>query len=726
MGSAMELRNSYLFICRSGRDVFHDEEGFSTLGMVLALLISLSLIFTTAQVYRIESASADIQNVADAASLAAENPVAEFFIVARVCDAVILSLSLAGLSALGLGVAALCVPAVATLSGKLIKAGVDILKARDSFAEKTASSLNSLQEALPFLCAANAAAVVAANSEESAGKRYVGFAVILPSAGEEISVGKLDAAKDLFRDVEAKKEEIAQAAQQAEEAAKQANAEKLIGFHHDCGNNPNYCMHERAQTLSILPSSQNPLYRSVDAWSFSVALKRAQAYYPARLAAEKPLSDSVEEQARSALRQRFYTYAASCIARGYVRETDDSFDADFPELPRNTDQMRETALYTEAAYPVTGSGDERIMHAWAGCPLASNATSQAAVAALEGGGFTECPQCHFSASSLGKVAAASTSIENGFEYHYAKVADAARAYQKAREAYSPLAENVKGNVGSLWERFREVFSQAIACRIEVAPPGRFGALALVVDVARTPARQGFESAFVKSSSVLGTRASVSASVLVGEGAAEGSNVISSLLDGVARQGDSVAVAGLDLVVDLWATFLFAYLRGHDALRDGIEQAIDSIPFASASGLGGWAAQAFVDMIDTLGVQPVDLDAPKPVLVNSAHVASADTSALAVRYVAVQNQAISVSSQTSGDIFSSIINQLEAGALESLTGFGGEVTLAEIELLGEGGPSIPITIALPPQIMETGASLVASVAETLRGVVASVTGVRQWE
>ena len=44
------------------RSVFYAEEGFSTVGMVFALLITLSLIFTTAQVYEIETTSSHVQN----------------------------------------------------------------------------------------------------------------------------------------------------------------------------------------------------------------------------------------------------------------------------------------------------------------------------------------------------------------------------------------------------------------------------------------------------------------------------------------------------------------------------------------------------------------------------------------------------------------------------------------------------------------------------------------
>lgn len=43
--------------------LFWAEEGFSTVGMVLALLISISLIFTAARVYEINSCSSRVQEV---------------------------------------------------------------------------------------------------------------------------------------------------------------------------------------------------------------------------------------------------------------------------------------------------------------------------------------------------------------------------------------------------------------------------------------------------------------------------------------------------------------------------------------------------------------------------------------------------------------------------------------------------------------------------------------
>ena len=49
-------------------DAFHDEEGMTTVGMVLSLLVTLALVFSAGQAYRVGSASSEVQNVADAAA----------------------------------------------------------------------------------------------------------------------------------------------------------------------------------------------------------------------------------------------------------------------------------------------------------------------------------------------------------------------------------------------------------------------------------------------------------------------------------------------------------------------------------------------------------------------------------------------------------------------------------------------------------------------------------
>lgn len=701
-----------------------DEHGFTTAGMALALLIALSLLFASAQVYRVSSLSAEVQDIADAAALAAENQVAEFMVVARFCDALILSMSLTGLCVTGLGIAALCVPATAALSGKLIEAGKSILEARDKFAESAARVLNKLQEALPFFAAACAANVAAANNASGSG--YLGVAILVPSSGEAIEIGADGESARLLDEVDQEADEIREQAKRAEEAAKKANEAKQRAFARDCGDNPEYCMYERAGRLAGLSGGENPLYTSVDAWSFSVPLSRARSYYALRLSQEAPADWSVEEQARSALRSHFYRFAVEQLAGGYVHETGESFDANFPHLPSNTSEMRLSELYTDPVYPVTEGEDGPVMHAWMGCPEIAGRSVVAieSIAYLESASLDTCPACGFSAASMGKVAAASTSIPNGFEYHYEAVADAAAVYQVARhEADGPKSE-VQDKASGLFAKLAEAARAAADKRIDPQPPGKYGCLAFVVNAGSTPASSRFESAFAAATGTLGPRAAVSAATLVDEGSDEGSSAINAALDNVREDGGVLAGAA-GIALDVWSWLLNAYSDGQNAMVDGVERGLDSLPLASASGLGSWAAGKMREAIETVGLQPAKTSALKALVVNSGHVAARSEGDAAGGYLSLK-QRIVASPSTSGSLFGAVCSAAEQAALQSIESFGDEIQIASIELIGSGGPSIPITIPVPEQAKKFGASAVAALFDQIAGFAPQTTGVRVWE
>lgn len=253
-----------LFKLHKFRNFFRDEDGFTTLSVVVSMLVTLSLIFSTAQVYRISSASADIQSVADSSALAAENQVAEFMILVRVADSVILSLSLGGIAAVGLGVVAMCTPVTAAASDVLLESAEKMFSARDKFAKTASSALNQMQKALPFLSAVKAYQIASSNNGGTFDANYLALSILMPGEGMEISPGNIDDLKAELNDVESHSEEIKQAAAEAEEAAKAANEAKVRAFMADCGNNPNYCMYERAKNKAYLSDSLNPLYKSVD------------------------------------------------------------------------------------------------------------------------------------------------------------------------------------------------------------------------------------------------------------------------------------------------------------------------------------------------------------------------------------------------------------------------------------------------------------------------------
>lgn len=705
--------------------LFRDERGVTTVGMAVALLVSIALVFTSAQVYRIGSASAEVQEVADAAALAAEGEVAKFMLAVRTCDAVVLSLSLLAVSAYGLGVTALCVPAAEGLSVKLIDLGNKVLEARDNFADRAANGLNAVQRALPFLATASAAQAALANNATGAlPARYFAVAVLVPGAGEEIRVDGAGSVRDFGRDLSEDSEALREAARQAEQAADDANDAKMRGFVADCGAFPGYCMFERAQHLANLPDGQNPLYRSVDAWSFTAALERARAYYAARAAIEGPREDeSVAEQANAILRKRFYQYASEQLSGGYVRETEDSFSCYFPHLFRSTDELRATELYDQAVYPITQQGSTRVMHAWQGCPQASGSLGWGSLRELDAGGFERCAYCEFTVSSMGNVAAASTSIDNGFEFHYEAMAQAARDYELARAKLDPKMAEVKGSAGEFFERCGALARDLGGRRIEASPPGSKGAVAMVVNQQAIAADYGFESSFVVGGKTLGVRAAVSGATLVEDSSHDEATLITSLLDGLGPRAGNGAVGAARVLLDCWSGVLRVFGEGQKALSEGISRALDTMPLASKSGLGSWAAKALSDAFGALGLEPANLHALKPVLVNSGHITAGDGGAFSIAFQRAKRQALSVSSPT-GALFSGLVDDIEAEAYDQLDALGEGVVVAVVEF-PLGGLSVPLKLALPPLLVQEGKGFIEQSFDALRSVMASAVGERVW-
>lgn len=703
---------------RRGIGIFRDEEGYTSAGMAVALLVSLTLVFSSVQVYRVNTMAAEVQDVADAVALAAENQVGEYMVAVRVADAAVLSLSLTGVTAYGLGVVCLCVPPAAGVGSKLITTAGKVLKARDRFAERAVSALNQLQKALPFLAAAAGLSVAVAN-REALGVDYWALAVLLPAEGEAVLVKPSVAESELERAVDERKDELADAAEAADRATREAREAKEEAFLRDCGaKSPERCMAERAERLAGLQPAENPRYESVDAWSFSVALNRARTYYQRRLLREGPEDSSVEERARSALRKQFYAYASRQLRGAYVIETEDSFTAHFPRLPRNTEQMRETDLYTEPAYPVSVEEGVSVMHAWEGCPEAGLVDYYGSVRTLENGDFAECPACQFTASSLGNVAAASTNVDNGFEYHYDAVARAAEDYQRALSRARPMSETVKSEAGDLLEAVFEALRVAASCRIEAHPPGAAGCIALVV--ATGGARGGaFETSFVARSGSLGPRAACAAATLVADETEEAS-VVGDLLDNLARK--SVLAGAGSVLLSFWDAMLGAYEGGINTLIGAVESALDNLPLLGATGLGSWAAGHMRDGITALGLQPADTAPLKAVLADTPSVARQGGGAFGQRFLQVRDAARLLPANSS-DAFSAL-GDAAAGVVTDYLG-SREIQIAVIEVPGTD-LTIPITVTLPAEITEGAGSLIQEAFRALRSVLGIPPPLKQWE
>lgn len=701
------------------RDIFRDEDGFTTVGMALSLLLCLCLIFSAGRAYRIESRSSEIQYVADAAALAAENEIAEYMVVVRLCDAVVLSLSLTSLLSSGLGVVAACTPVSAPLSEPLLTLGKNIADARDRFSHAAQSGLEKLQRALPFIACANAILVAQANNKD--GSNYIAFALLAPFEGTPVQVGVGDETKEAQAEIDGRVDDLQEASLAAEEQTREAREAKERAFKRDCGDNPAYCMSERAATLAGMSGVENPIFASLDTWSFQVPLKRAQAYYAQRLQQEAPATDAVDEQVRSALRKQFYAYAVEQLEQGYVHEQLDAFDAYFPRLPKNTDEMRQTTLYTDACYPVTESEGVYILHAWVGCPQAGDFLRLGSLQEAESQAFDTCSSCEFSASSLGKVAAASSSIENGFEYHYDAVAQAAEDYQKARSEAVPHVQEAKQIADSLLDALKEALGTAAKSRIDARPPGYAGVIVLVANVSNADTSQGFVSSFIESSGAVGTRLALSGATLISEPAGEAGSEISSLLDGYS--GENAAIGAAKVVLAAWSGVIHAYGQGQQALSDALRQSLNKLPLMSESGLGTWAADALTDTIESLGLAPANIDALKPVVVNTGHVAKGDPNSFFANLTEVKSE-IARNPELADNPISGVITRVEDQASEALDQLD-SLEIARVEIF-DGAVSFPIEISLPQPIKDLANEGIAWIGDTLRSLESAVVRVRVWE
>lgn len=692
----------------------------TTLSVVLSLLLTLSLIFSSAQVYRVNSISSRVQSVADASALAAQNVVAEYMIVVRLCDAVVLSLSLTSASACGIGIAAMCIPGGQSIGEKLLESSYRIAEARDKFSRRAVDGLNRVQKALPFLCAVEAASTAAANGTDSS---YVALALSVPSEVSDVSAPTDDGAlNDALDEAKDNASEIREQARIADDAAKDAQRAKQEAFEHDCGAYPAYCMAERAATLAGLAGSDNPLYSSVDTWSFLAAVNRAKAYYPRRLAQEAPTGTSVGEQAESALRKRFYAYACDMIAQAYAHDLGDSFVCYFPTVPKNTSEVQDTSLYTDRVYPCTVDDGKTTLHAWDGCPNASGAQGSASIRDIPDDGYVPCSQCGFSRSSMGKVAAASSAIENGFEYHYACVARAAQDYRDALERARPAKSEVKRRADGVFDAIGNLLSHAAKMRIDANPPGSNGVVVLVANTGEDSPAKGFESTFVEATGNLGARVSISAATLVADPSGEGKSVIASLTDGLKDKGSALGAAGV--VLDVWSGMLEVYAGGQEALEGAIRDGLDSVPLAGPSGLGTWAASAFSSVVEAAGFAPANLDALRPVVVNTAHVAASDEGSFSARLIELKKVAVE-NPLASNDPFAALVRAVGSRASDAIESSDGTIEVASFDF-GGGGASIPITISLPEAAKDAAPGFVERLAETLIDVHSSISGSRPWD
>lgn len=674
------------FMGRAGIDLFIEDGAYTTLSSAVVILVVLTLLFSSTAAIWSMSRAGDTQVAADSGALAGANVVSSYHTAATVVDASILSLGLAGFATIGTGLVAILIPGAELAAGDMVDTGVEIIKTRNKFAKSASKGLQKIETALPYLVAARATQAVSA--QETEGVSYTGTALAVPRTSESDFVAlegseiSTDVIKDASKDLERAADELQKA---SEETAKAKERAWLA----DCGGSVPAsvgscsCMWERAGSLAKLSDIENPHYASSVTWEPQVALDRAKAYYRQRLADEKPQGSSVEMKAESAARKAFYTYASAEVNRAYVTEDGDEAASYIPLLPRNTDEVRATELYTDAAWPTSTNDGKTYLHYGTSCPNYKKGApgGLASVAAYDG--QDKCNRCHFGVSSLGAVAAPSTSIENGFEYHFDRFKDALEDYVECRNKELELMRQTEDEADRAGNAFDEAIKALSGERPRIAPPGRNGVVAFAVSGAISSPDE-LNSSF--STTVrLGDRGAISAAVLAPDDATAQNNVLSRFFSTLEERSGGVAGV-LDGVMDVWGRLLVGYGDIQGSADELMDEMIDDLGGDSGAlgSIASWLGDTVSASVAALGLEPCDLRLRKPVLTDTANVIKSPGSDI-TGLSKVQDKLRSIPLGVTDP--KALCEALEYQVERTIS--GAVFTLAEIPL--PGGGSIPLTV-----------------------------------
>lgn len=674
------------FMGRAGIDLFIEDGAYTTLSSAVVILVVLTLLFSSTAAIWSMSRAGDTQVAADSGALAGANVVSSYHTAATVVDASILSLGLAGFATIGTGLVAILIPGAELAAGDMVDTGIEIIKTRNKFAKSASKGLQKIETALPYLVAARATQAVSA--QDTDGATYTGTALAVPRTSESDFVAlegseiSTDVIKDTSKDLERAADELQKA---SEETAKAKERAWLA----DCGGSDpasvgsRSCMWERAKSLAKLSDIENPHKASSITWEPQVALDRAKAYYHQRLADEKPQGSSVEMKAESAARKAFYTYASAEVNRAYITEDGDRATSYIPLLPRNTDEVRATELYTDAAWPTSTNDGKTYLHYGTSCPNYKKGTpgGLASVAAYDG--QDKCNRCHFGVSSLGAVAAPSTSIENGFEYHFDRFKDALEKYVECRNKELELMRQTEDEADRAGNAFDQAIKALSGERPRIAPPGRNGVVALAVSGAISSPDE-LSSSF-NTTVRLGDRGAISAAVLAPDDATAQNNVLSRFFSTLEERSGGV-VGVLDGVMDVWGRLLVGYGDIQGSADELMDEMIDDLGGGSGAlgSIASWLGDTVSASVAALGLEPCDLRLRKPVLTDTANVIKSpgsDITGLSNAQDKLRSIPLGVTDPKA------LCEALEYQVERTISGT--VFTLAEIPL--PGGGSIPLTV-----------------------------------
>lgn len=670
-----------------------DEEGFTTVGMAVALLLCVVLAFGALQARWSQAQAGQVQYVADAAALAADGAVAELAFYAQVIDAVVLSLGIVSLAAFAASAVAAFIPGGGGVAGEFADIGGKVLKTRMNFSKSAVKGLNAAQKLLPALCTARALQVMRANADAS-GVVYEGVAIPFPFQGKSLKSLDDSKLKDATDEIVDKEEKAQEEAQKQEEAQEKLDKAKKQAWLADCGDDTS--MRERAEHLADLSGGDNPMYKSVESWNFSVGFVRAKRYYKKRLAQEKQEdlhSLSGQKAGESVARKAFYGYALQVLDGCSVDlDSQGNERPHMKALPHGKDEFKYTSLYKENVYPVSLGDDGKTLHAWSGCSACKGSAGTGSLKEVDEGSLHKCDSCKFSLTTLWKVSGLTQVVESGFEYHYQRFVDAATAYSNAAKKLDESTQELKETADSMESSWKDALKAMVGQRIHLEPTGHYGCVVIVV---AAPAKTSMGGSFMQGGSTVGARVAVSGAALAVDESVDQEAALQQVGADLIPS-ESVSGGMVKMLFGAWGSALKAYSGGVDGIQQTISNTLGSIPLIGTD-MSSWVGDKFQSALEDCGLEPAEVQAYKPVLVSTATILAADGGVVASALLKAQQGAKAFSQASAGELYEAL-GTLGIPDMDSYqSAEDGSVVLAMLSLtktglgVGEGKVSLPDSV-----------------------------------
>lgn len=218
---------------------------------------------------------------------------------------------------------------------------------------------------------------------------------------------------------------------------------------------------------------------------------------------------------------------------------------------------------------------------------------------------------------LGRVAAASTSIQNGFEHHWRIIVEASEDYAAAQEEWAAAVARTRELAEEGEEAFEEALEQLTAERPTLCPPGAWGCVAVVSRQGGTVVPTELTASFLESAE-LPAGAAVSAATLAPDEDTAENNVLSSFFDSLSAH-DSALGGALDGVMELWGGLLVGYGSAYGRVAEVGGAFLDDLDGVLGGTVGEWLRGQLKGVMRDLGLEPADMRLRKPVLTNTQNV-----------------------------------------------------------------------------------------------------------